>query len=229
MRRVIFGAGFVVSTIGAAACSPPADPIAKGSASYKIEVPTSGEGTCNLTGVAGIGSDEPEEAGGDTGVPDLPSAGLNDPSGISSFGAEVVDGGSTSTGKGEYTVECTVKKSKGEYDITVEMAGPNSHELAPTSNTGVTRLKVRGTINEETGEGTGTVTPHTTNTSSVAPTTENSCTLVAIPERDDMTAFQIDKGEARFIFNCPSGKSPLDQFGTCETFGTVSVRDCLTD
>lgn len=219
MRIVILSAAVLFPTF-VLACSPPPDPIAKASASFKVDYPvTPGvSGTCNETATAGIGSED--------GVPDLPVAGQTTGR-ISDFGGEVVDGQTGANGKGRYDVECKI--TGGEVmELEMTISGPNTHPLVDTATSGVVRVKLDGTINAD-GTGTGNVTVTTTKTSSVYPYPMTNCTFAAVPEPQDSTKFQVSPGEARLVFTCPQTQSALDDFSMCETRGTISIRDCFTE
>lgn len=215
MRFVIFGGAALISTF-VFGCSPPPDPIAKASASFKVDYPvTPGlKGTCNAVATAGIGSD--------AGVPELPVAGQTSPR-ISEFGGEIVDGQTGSNGKGRYDVEC---KITGEETMQLEitMSGPNTHPLVDATSAGVARLQLTGTIKAD-GTGDGFVSVLTTKTGNVSP--EVPCIFAAVAEPADASKFQVAPGEARLTFTCPHAKSALDDFSVCETRGTISIRDCF--
>ncbi len=217
MRIVILGGAVLLSNF-VLGCSPPPDPIAKASASFKVDYPTTPgvKGTCNETATAGIGSE--------AGVPELPVAGITSGR-VSDFGGEVVDGQTGSNGKGRYDVEC---KITGEETMELEMliSGPNTHPLVDTTTSGVVQLKLKGTMKPD-GTGSGSVTVVTTKTSAVSPTTD--CVFAAVGEPQDASKFQVSPGEARLVFTCPQARSALDDFSVCETRGTISIRDCFEE
>lgn len=195
-------------------CSPAAEPIAKASAHYLVDFPRSPtvDGVCNETAQGAIAPDPNNTA-------DLPLA----QSEVlpKDFGELVANGGTNA-------IACTIKHVAGGYNVNIEMAGPN---VSPTagSATGETRLNVTNAFIGDDGIGEGSVVVSTTDTSVVAPKPTTVCLLRAIPDPQVAGAFQMRKGEARFVFTCENTTSALDDFSTCETRGTIWVDDCLDE
>lgn len=225
MMRISILGGTVLLSMASLACSAAPEPIAKGSASFKVDYPTDPdiEGTCNATTTGGIGSEQ--------GVPDLPSAGQELTEDffavIGDFGGQIIDGQTGSNGSGKYDIECTVK-GDDSYAVDITISGPNTHDLAGLDVDTTMSIELNGTI-ESNGVGTGKVTVYTPSTSAVSPLGMETCELLALPDPNDSTRRQIGGGEATLLFRCPNANSALDDFSACETRGTIRLVDCLEE
>ena len=209
-------APFCLAAAYSLGCSPAADPIAKGGAHYQVTYPTADgvEGSCGLISIGGIGDPIP---------PELQSGNMPP----NSWGTEVTDGQATESG-GRYTVECSMTGGDNKA-IEITMSGPNTSPQKGGAD-GLTGLVISGTLDSD-GTGEGTVSVRTTTSGVASPNT--TCTLEAVPEEDeppdDAENFQVTDTDARFTFECINTTPSLDQFSTCATRGTVTVRDCIKD
>lgn len=225
MMRISILSGAVLLSTACLGCSAAPEPIAKGSASFKVDYPTDPDvkGTCNQTTTAGIGSE--------LGVPDLPSAGARLDEDlfvtIDDFGGQIIDGQTGSNGSGKYDIECTIK-GDDSYSLDIEISGPNTHDLAGLDVDTTMSVNLSGTI-EANGVGTGRVTVYTPSTSAVSPLGAATCELLALPDPNDSSQRQIGNGEVTLIFKCANANSALDDFSACETRGTIQLTDCLEE
>jgi hypothetical protein len=224
-----YGAYVLASLVGVlSACSPAADPVGRGGFHFKVDNPLSSDlldqgFNCAVPGVGGIGSPKPENDTARPGPPDLPVAG-SDTQPVN-MGSKVTDGQKAGT-SGSYRVQCTVKGSSTYTVEITDLLGPNTSEFA-ASTSGETSLRMTGSINAATGEGTGKVYVRTTETNAVSPNT--NCTLKVLTDEDDASSFRVKRGSVDMTFVCPDNTPATAQLSRCETRGTITLDDCLEE
>ena len=209
------------------ACSPPADPIGRGGAHFQVADPLAADLRaqgfhCDVPGVGGIGAPRAEDENSQPGPPQLPTAGSDvQPA---NMGSKVSDGQKAGTA-GKYKVQCTVRGSS-TYTVELDMAGPNSSEFAPNSS-GAATIRLSGSINADTGEGTGQVYVRTTETNAVSP--NGTCTFQVLTDPKDASQYRIKPGSVDMTFLCPDNTPSNSDFSRCETRGTITLDDCIED
>lgn len=208
-----------------ASCSAQPDPIARGGVHFQVDEPLIAElrdKSCGVPGIGGIGAPRAESDTARVGPPDLPTAGSDvQPT---QMGSKVSDGQRAGV-VGNYQVTCTVK-GKNTYSVELEIVGPNTSPYA-SKNSGETSVVMNGTIDAATGLGKGDVYVRTTETGRINPNRE--CDLRVLRSNSDASLFAIKPGSVDLTFVCEEATPTKSVFSRCETRGTITLDDCISD
>ena len=84
-----------------------------------------------------------------------------------------------------------------------------------------------GTIDSNTGLGTGRVYVRTTETNAVSP--NKACSLRVLTDPSDASIFRIGSGKVDMTFVCQDNTPATADLSRCETRGTISLANCIDD
>lgn len=220
---------FVTTMSVISACSPPAEPTGRGGTHFRVASPLDSalrdEGkNCAVPVVGGIGSPRPDSETGETGPPQLPTAGSKVPP--TQMGSKVSDGQRAGPSS-YYEVDCKIT-GENSYSIEAYIVGPNGSEFAGKAS-GETSIRLRGSVNASTGLGNGIVDVRTTETGVVPPTDGTSCSLTVLTDPQDATKFRIKPGAVDLTFECANTTPPIAELSRCMTLGTVTLENCVRE
>ncbi len=207
MIKVSSGLLFALVSVPTLACSPAADPVAEGSASYQIVATTSGQVNCSFPSNGGIG-----KAPGDVPQGNPPT----------SFGVPVSDGEKAKISGKSYNISCSMGGGD-ERSIDLYLEGQNNYG-DQTLTSEKTWISLSGTISAD-GSGTGDASVFTQ--LSETNTNKSPCTFSVVASPNDSSELRIGESNITLSFVCPTADSSLNRKSECQLTGTIDMSDCV--